>query len=175
MPTPSDVINIAKVSEYLWNDTIAKEGGLFGGTIDPRKARQLYMEWKALQYGYEQNINGTQAVQGVANYVYALCGAKVATAMDIIDGGSSGGSVIIGGGGIREYFAYASAGYNEIVFPLAINASILFASRGGIVAGKFVPTTPVNNEVKWDTVTGTLTFAATVPFVENEEIHIIVK
>ena len=43
MPTPSQVLSIAKISEYLWNDAIPKEKGFFNGTIDPRKAVQLYM------------------------------------------------------------------------------------------------------------------------------------
>jgi hypothetical protein len=43
------VISIAKISQFLWNETISK-GIFFGGNIDPYKARQLYMERKALDY-----------------------------------------------------------------------------------------------------------------------------
>ena len=42
MPTPAEVLSIAKIAEYLWNDTIPKEKGFFNGTIDPRKAIQLF-------------------------------------------------------------------------------------------------------------------------------------
>jgi hypothetical protein len=176
--TPSDVINLAKISEYLWNDAIAKEDGLFGGTIDPRKARQLYMEWKALQYGNDQNINGQQAVQGVANYVYALCGAKLALANQILTAGSGGSSVIPGGGGqgVREYSKFAVEGTASISFPEAVNATILYASRGGIDVGTILTSgTPTGNQLLWTSSTGTLTVASTVPFYLNEFVRILVK
>lgn len=183
MATPAEVINIAKVSEYLWNDAISKENALFGGTIDPRKAIQLYMEWKALSYGNSQDIiNGTgtnpASLQGVANYVYALCGSKIAIANNIIQAGSSGGAVIPGGGGIgvREYSAFASAGSITISFIEALNSTLLYASRGGIDVGTIVTSgTPSLNQVKWDSPTGTLTVASNVPFYEGEFIRILVK
>lgn len=176
--TPSDVINIAKISEYLWNDTIAKESGLFGGSIDPRKATQLYMEWKALQYGNEQNINGAQAVQGVANYVYALCGAKVALATQILAVGGTGGTVVPGGGGlgVREYSKFAVEGTASVSFPDAVNTTLLMASRGGVDVGTILTSgTPTGNQVLWTSATGTLTVASTVPFYLNEFVRILVK
>ena len=176
--TPSNVINLAKISEYLWNDAIAKEDGLFGGTIDPRKARQLYMEWKALEYGNAQNINGAQAVQGVANYVYALCGAKIALANQILDNGGGGSSVIPGGGGqgVREYSKFAVEGTASISFPEAVNATILYASRGGIDVGTILTSgTPTGNQVLWTSATGTLTVSTDVPFYLNEFVRILVK
>ena len=63
MPTPAEVLSIAKISEYLWNDAIPKEKGFFNGTIDPRKAIQLYMEWKALNFGIVvKNINSHRSM-----------------------------------------------------------------------------------------------------------------
>ena len=117
MSTPTEVVSIAKISEYLWNDSITKEKGFFNGTIDPRKAVQLYMERIALQYGISQNLTG---IPGVSNYVYALCGAKLNLAKEILANGSSGGTVIPGGGGygVREYGSFASAGQTSIVFNL---------------------------------------------------------
>lgn len=167
-----DVIGIAKVSQYLWDDAIPKENAFFGGTIDPRKPMQLYMERKALEYGFNQNLS-TQ--DGVAIYVYALCGAKLKLSMEIIANGAPGSTVIVGGGSLREYFAYASEGYVDIVFPLAINSTIISATRGGINTGEFVQTTPTGNQVRWNSVTGTLTVASTVPFGLNEEIKVVVK
>lgn len=181
--TPSDVINIAKISEYLWNDTIAKEGGLFGGTIDPRKATQLYMEWKALEYGNNQNItNGTgttpQTLQGVANYVYALCGAKVALANEIFANGSGGGSVVPGGGGqgVREYSKFAVEGTASISFPEATNTTLLYASRGGLDVGTILTSgVPTGNQVVWNSASGTLTVSSDVAFYLNEFVRILVK
>jgi hypothetical protein len=168
-----DVIGIAKVSQYLWNDAIPKENAFFGGTIDPRKAIQLYMERKALEYGFNQNLS-TQ--DSVSLYVYALCGSKLPAAMEIISNGSSGSTVIIGGGGgVRQYFAYASVGAIDIVFPLAVNSTIISATRGGVNTGEFTQNTPINNQVRWNSVTGTLTVASSVPFALNEEIKIVVK
>lgn len=181
--TPSDVINIAKISEYLWNDTIAKEDGLFGGTIDPRKATQLYMEWKALQYGNSQNIiNGTgttpQTLQGVANYVYALCGAKVALATQILNAGGGGGSVVPGGGGqgVREYSKFAVEGTASISFPEAVNSTLLYASRGGLDVGTILTSgVPTGNQVVWNSASGTLTVSSDVAFYLNEFVRILVK
>lgn len=168
-----DVIGIAKVSQYLWNDSIPKENAFFGGTIDPRKAIQLYMERKALEYAFDQDLANQE---GTSMYVYALCGAKLPAAMEIIANGSTGSTVIIGGGGgVRQYFAYASEGQTDIVFAIAVNSTIISASRGGINTGEFVQTTPVANQVRWNSVTGTLTVAASVPFELNEEIKIVVK
>lgn len=179
MPNPSDVLSIAKISEYLWNDAIDKENAFFGGTIDPRRPIQLYMEWKALNYGIDQNItNSTQTLQGVANYVYALCGSKVALATQILNAGGSGGSVIPGGGGygVREYSKFATEGTASVNFPDAINTKLLYASRGGIDVGTIITSgVPIGNQVLWTSSTGTLTVSTDVPFYINEFVRILVK
>ena len=183
MATPAEVISLAKISEYLWNDAIPKESAFFGGTIDPRKATQLYMEWKALEYGNNQNItNGTgdnpQPLQGVANYVYALCGAKLALANQILVAGGGGGSVVPGGGGlgVREYSKFAVQGTASISFPEAINSTLLYASRGGIDVGAILTSgTPTGSQVLWNSTSGTLTVASDVPFYLNEFVRILVK
>jgi len=175
MPTPAEVLSIAKISEYLWNNAIPKERGLFNGTIDPRKAVQLYMEWKALNYGLEQDLSG---IPGVSNYGYALCGAKLGLAIEILNNGSSGGSVVPGGGGfgVREYSKFASEGSVDVVFYEAIGSRLLYASRGGIDVGAILTSgTPVGNQVKWTSATGTLTVAASVPFLDGEYVRILVK
>lgn len=175
MPTPAEVLSIAKISEYLWNDAIPKEKGFFNGTIDPRKAIQLYMEWKALNFGIDQNIS---TVPGVSNYVFALCGAKVAIAQEILANGSSGGNVVPGGGGqgVREYSKFAVEGTASITFSEAVNTTLLYASRGGIDVGAILTSgTPTGSQVLWTSSTGTLTVASTVPFYLNEFVRILVK
>ena len=175
MPTPAQVLSIAKISEYLWNDAIPKEKGFFNGTIDPRKAVQLYMEWKALNYGIDQNIS---TVPGVSNYVFALCGAKVAIAQEILANGSSGGNVVPGGGGqgVREYSKFAVEGTASITFSEAINTTLLYASRGGIDVGTIITSgVPSGNQVSWNSSTGTLTVSSDVPFYLNEFVRILVK
>jgi len=172
---PQTVVELAEISQYLWCDSIPKQNVLFNGSVDPRKAQQLYIERKALQYGIAQNLTG---LPGVANYVYALCGAKLAIAQEILVNGSSGGTVIPGGGGfgVREYFAFTTTNATSIAFPDAVNATLLYASRSGMDVGAIITSgTPTGNQVLWTTSTGTLTVAASVPFLANEFIRILVK
>lgn len=169
--TTQDIIAIAKVSQYLWNDQIAK-GGFFNNVIDPYKARQLYMERKALEYALANNLD----VEGLNNYVYALCGQNVQVANNIYQAGGTGGSVVIGGGGygVREYSKFATPTATSIVFSDAINSTLLYASRGGFDVGAILTSgVPTGNQVVWDNTTGTLTVA--VPFVTDEFVRIIVK
>jgi hypothetical protein len=173
--TPEQVVSLAEISQYLWCDSIPKQNVLFNGSIDPRKAQQLYMERKALQYGIAESLSG---LPGVANYVYALCGAKLAIAQEILVNGSSGGTVIPGGGGfgVREYFSFTTTNATSIAFPDAVNATLLYASRSGMDVGAILTSgTPTGNQVLWTTSTGTLTVASTVPFLANEFIRILVK
>jgi hypothetical protein len=175
MSTPAETISIAKISQYLWDETIDNENLLFGGTIDPRKAIQLYMERKALEYGNTNNLSG---LDGVSNYVYALCGAKLPIAKNILQVGSGGGSVVPSGGGngVREYSSFASAGSTSIIFIDAINSTLLYCSRGGIDVGAILTSgVPTGNQVRWDSPTGTLTVAADVPFDIDEFVRILVK
>lgn len=174
--TTSDVISIAKISQYLWNESISKIG-FFNNNIDPYKARQLYMERKALEYGQNNSLN----VEGFTNYVYALCGQNVQVANNILQAGGVGGNVIVGGGGygVREYSKFATPAATTIIFADAINATLLYASRGGIDVGTILSSgTPTGNQVVWDKTTGTLTVAADVPFSnygEDEFVRILVK
>lgn len=173
--TPTQVIDIAKISQYLWSNAINKDKLFFNGTIDPRKASQLYMERKALEYG---NSEGLTNVQGTTNYVYALCGLQIQSAIMIYNTGDSGGTVIPGGGaayGVFEFSAPAVAG-TTITFTQAIGYEIINATRGGIEVGAFVyPDTPTGNQVKWNSSTGVLQVASDVPFVAGEFIRILVK
>ena len=173
MLNPQTVVELAEISQYLWCDSIPRQNVLFNGSIDPRKAQQLYMERKALQYGIEQSLSG---LPGVSNYVYALCGAKLAIAQEILVNGSSGGTVIPGGGGfgVREYFSFTTTSATSISFPDAVNATLLYASRSGMDVGAIITSgTPTGNQVLWTTSTGTLTVDD--PFLANEFIRILVK
>jgi hypothetical protein len=175
MSIPAEVVSVAKIAEYLWNDSIPKEKGFFNGTIDPRKPVQLYMERIALQYGISQDLNG---IPGVTNYVYALCGAKLLLSKEILANGSSGGTVIPGGGGfgVREFGSFASANQYSISFPLATNTTLLYASRSANTVTTILTSgTPVDQQVVWDSVTGTLSFDSALPFYDNEYIRILVK
>ena len=124
----------------------------------------IFLEILLLNFGITQNIS---TIPGVSNYVFALCGAKVAIAQEILANGSSGGNVVPGGGGqgVREYSNFAVEGTASITFSEAVNTTLLYASRGGLDVGAILTSgTPTGNQVLWTSSTGTLTVASTAPF-----------
>lgn len=180
--TPQQVVSIAEISQYLWNDSIPKQSVFFNGSIDPRKAQQLYMERVALQYGIDQNlINGTGEnpvpLDGVANYVYALCGAKLQLAIEILNTGGSGGGVIPGGGGnftVYEYSTIATEGSYTVYFPNAVGKRCVNAFRQGNNVGEILTAgVPTGNQVVWDSAAASLTVA--VPFYDDEFVRVLVQ
>jgi hypothetical protein len=182
--TPQETVSIAKISQYLWNDDIPKQNVFFNGSIDPRKAQQLYMERIALEYGVSQNlVNGTGQnpvpLVGVANYVYALCGAKVQVAIQILGNGTGGGGVIPGGGGnfsVFEYTNNATLNSLTIYFPDAIGKRCINAFRQGNNIGTILTAgTPTGNQVVWDSTSGSLTVASTVAFYASEFVRVVVQ
>lgn len=172
--TPAQVVSIAEISQYLWNDSIPKQNAFFNGSIDPRKAQQLYLERKALQYGINQQLSG---LPGTSNYVYALCGAKLQLAIEILGTGTGGGGVIPGGGGnfsVYEYSGNANVGSFTIYFPQAIGKRCINAFRQGNNIGAILTSgTPTGNQVVWDKATGSLTVA--VAFYSNEFVRVVVQ
>ena len=172
--TPQEVVSIAEISQYLWNDSIPKQNVFFNGSIDPRKAQQLYLERKALQYGINQQLSG---LPGTSNYVYALCGAKLQLAIEILGTGTGGGGVIPGGGGnfsVYEYSGNATLGSFTIYFPEAIGKRCVNAFRQGNNIGTILTAgTPTGNQVVWDKTTGSLTVA--VAFYSNEFVRVVVQ
>jgi hypothetical protein len=172
--TPQEVVSIAEISQYLWNDSIPKQNVFFNGSIDPRKAQQLYLERKALQYGIDQQLSG---IPGTSNYVYALCGAKLQLAIEILGTGTGGGGVIPGGGGnfsVYEYSGNATLGSFTIYFPEAIGKRCVNAFRQGNNIGAILTAgTPTGNQVVWDKTTGSLTVA--VAFYSNEFVRVVVQ
>ena len=172
--TPQEVVSIAEISQYLWNDSIPKQNAFFNGSIDPRKAQQLYLERKALKYGIDQQLSG---IPGTSNYVYALCGSKLQVAIEILGTGTGGGGVIPGGGGnfsVFEYSNNASAGSFTIYFPDAIGKRCVNAFRQGNNIGAILTSgTPTGNQVVWDKTNGSLTVA--VAFYSNEFVRVVVQ
>lgn len=172
--TPQEVVSIAEISQYLWNDSIPKQNAFFNGSIDPRKAQQLYMERKALQYGIDQQLSG---IPGTSNYVYALCGSKLQVAIEILGTGTGGGGVIPGGGGnfsVFEYSNNASAGSFTIYFPDAVGKRCVNAFRQGNNIGTILTSgTPTGNQVVWNKTAGSLTVA--VAFYSNEFVRVVVQ
>ena len=174
MLDPNTVVSLAEISQYLWNDAIPKQNQFFNGTIDPRKAQQLYIERAALQYGIEQGLSG---LPGVSNYVYALCGAQLQIANQILGTGSSGGNVIPGGGGnfsVYEYTANAVEGSYTVYFPEAVGKRCINAFRQGNNIGTILTSgTPTGNQVVWNKDAASLTVA--VAFYDEEFCRVVVQ
>ena len=171
MPTTADVIDIAKVSTSLAIRDIA-----LGKETDLNLPKKLQMEADILQWVNDVNYTGINLV-GFAEYVYGMCGGYAYEAEGIIGTGgivvnpSSGGSAIT----IAQYSKFASSGSTTITFSEAVNKILLYASRGGIDVGEIIFSgVPTGNQVRWDTNTGTLTVAATVPFGTGEFVRILV-
>jgi hypothetical protein len=174
--TPAQVVSIAEISQYLWNDSIPKQNVFFNGSIDPRKAQQLYMERKALQYGIDEGLSG---IPGTANYVYALCGAKLQLAIEILGTGTGGGGVIPGGGGnfsVFEYSTNAVVGTFTVYFPDAVGKRCINAFRQGNNIGAILTSgVPSGNQVVWNTAAGSLTVASDVAFYNQEFVRVVVQ
>jgi hypothetical protein len=174
--TPEEVVSIAEISQYLWNDSIPRQSVLFNGSIDPRKAQQLYMERKALQYGIEEGLSG---LPGTSNYVYALCGAKLQLAIQILGNGGGGGGVIPGGGGnftVYEYTTNALEDSVVVYFPEAVGKRCINAFRQGNDVGEILTSgVPTGNQVVWNKESASLTVASTVPFYAGEFVRVLVQ
>jgi hypothetical protein len=176
MLDPQTTTSIAEISQYLWNDAIPKQNVFFNGSIDPRKAQQLYMERKALQYGINQSLSG---LPGTSNYVYALCGAKLQLAIEILGTGQGGGSIIPGGGGnfsVYEYTTNAVENSLTVYFPEAVGKRCINAFRQGNNIGAILTSgVPTGNQVVWNSAAGSLTVSADVAYYDNEFVRVIVQ
>jgi hypothetical protein len=86
-----NIINIAKASQYLATNAILR-GGLFGRGLDALLPRKLYCIRKNVEWLYNLSPN-EDTLQGVANYLYALCAPFLALAQVVIAAG--GGGVIV--------------------------------------------------------------------------------
>ena len=173
---PNTVVSLAEISQYLWNETIPRENQFFNGTIDPRKANQLYIVRNGLQYGISENLSG---LPGLSQYTYALCGAKLAQAQNILGTGQGGGSVVPGGGGnfnVNEYSTNAVDGTITVYFPQAVGKRLINAFRQGNNIGTILTSgTPTGNQVVWISAAGSLTVASDVAFYNQEFVRVVVQ
>ena len=171
MPTTADVIDIAKISASLAIRDIE-----LGKETDLNLPKKMQMEADILQWVNTVNYTGINLV-GFTEYVYGLCGGYAYEAEGIA--GIAGFVVNPSGGGgarnVEQYAKFASGGSTTITFSEAIDKVLLYSSRGGIDVGEIIFSgTPTGNQVKWDSNTGTLTVASTVPFQAGEFVRILV-
>lgn len=95
MQTIPNIISIAKISQYLAANAIAK-AGLFGGGKDRLLPQKLYNIRKSVSFFYDLDPDDDNLVK-TANYLYALCAPYLLEAQVILGLGNAG--VVAGGGG----------------------------------------------------------------------------
>lgn len=86
----NDIINIAKVSQYLSALDVQK-GSLFGRRIAPETPQILYNERKSVEWMYSNDPNNS-SLPLTSNYLYSLCRGYNLQAQAIL-GTATGGSV----------------------------------------------------------------------------------
>lgn len=69
--TVADILNIAKISQYLATLDVEK-GSLFGKRVVPETPQILYNERKAVEWLYDLDPADTSLIE-TSNYLYALC------------------------------------------------------------------------------------------------------
>lgn len=84
----SDIIAVARISQYLSQDDILK-GSLFGARVAPKTPLVLYAERKALEWMYNTDPLD-DSLRLVANYVYSLCRGYNLRAQNILNENGAG-------------------------------------------------------------------------------------
>lgn len=136
-------INIAKVSQFLASNDIAK-AGLFGGGQDLQLPRKIYCIRKSVEWLY--NIDNTDStLEGTSNYLIALCAPYNLTAQYIINNGGSGSVSPVNPNTRpveKDFYVTGSSfmvtGQSSIVIPEFAGYNVLF-SRGGITQSQNNP------------------------------------
>jgi len=91
MPSITEIINIAKISQYLATLRIEK-GGLWASGTNLFLPRLLYMVRKNVEWAYG-NDTDYEDIQLTANYLFTLCAPFNAQAAYILANGSTGTNV----------------------------------------------------------------------------------
>lgn len=71
--TVGEILDLAKISQYLAAQYEANQSFLKGGTLDNLLSRKIYMERSGIQYVYNLNQNDPN-LRSTANYLYDLLG-----------------------------------------------------------------------------------------------------
>jgi len=84
----SEIINIAKISEYLCANDIAKKG-LWGGGVDHQLPNKIYNIRKSVEWLYTLSPTNSTLI-ATSNYLYAICAPYNLKAAWIINNFSNG-------------------------------------------------------------------------------------
>jgi len=145
MPSISDIISIAKISQYLSSNVIEKSG-LNGGGVNKKLPRLLYCVRKNVEWAYG-NSTDYENIQATANYLYALCAAYNIQANYILNNGVGGvvlspvnppnfypnpldfevtaSSIILQGESTLDLSNYGYTGFNILFFVGHIQQSVV--------------------------------------------------
>lgn len=94
MPTVADTISIAKISQYLIANDIAKKDAFQRGSLKTFNPDLIYMVRKGIERIYERD-NDYAYLESGAKYLYWLCGKWSAKAQVILNLGLTGGNAVI--------------------------------------------------------------------------------
>jgi hypothetical protein len=158
----SDIIAIARISQYLSADDVSK-GSLFGNKVTPLTPVILYCERKAVEYIYNLDAADT-TLRLTANYLYSLCRGYNLKAQGILAAG--------GGGSISPI--NTSTAPDPIQFNVSATTAVVTGATTGTI-GAFIgynllfvrggiPQTTVNegggaSYYSWDRALGLLTIS----------------
>lgn len=159
MPTVPQIIEIAKISQYLSAQDVSK-GALFGPRISPSTPIVLYCERKAVEWLYDLDPTA-DSLTLTANYLYSLCRGYNLKAQSITGGGGSIVPPVPANQPLPLQFIVAASGttfidgQTSVTLTSFIGYNLLF-SRGGI------PQSTVSTEpsyYSWNRSTGLLTIS----------------
>jgi len=176
--TTLEKINIAKVSEYLALNAIAK-GGLSGGGQDINLPRKLYAIRKNVEWLYDLDSSDETLIP-TGNYLLALCAPYNMQAANIISAGG-GGTVSPINPSVRETplpiefvvdnsGTFMISGESTVNIPQFIGYNVMFNRN-------YVPQTQVydvaNSYFSWDRDTGDFTCYPAVSYQEILSINAV--
>jgi len=110
--TNAQIINVAKISQYLAAQDAAK-GSLFGKRVSPNTARILYMERKAVEWMYDTDPTDS-TLKLTCNYLYSLCRGYNLQAQNITSTGGSVSSVTVNPSNVPDPYEFIVSGSSFI-------------------------------------------------------------
>lgn len=115
--TPTSAINIARICQVLAITDRGFNNALKGGQLDERLPIMLYNERKAVEWANTANPSDP-TLQGMANYLYALCYPYAPKAQQIINNIAAGPPILTGPANQS-----GSVGFNAVFSVTVISAT----------------------------------------------------
>lgn len=156
MYTVSQIIDIAKISEYLAR-LDQQKGSLFGQRVAPNTAMVLYMERKAVEYYYDNDPTNTTLAQ-TSWYLYSLCRGYNLRANNILNGGSGGSVSPITPPSPPQPYQFIVAASGNLINDGGTSATITaFIGYGILFVRNGIPQSTLDTQpsyYSWDSTTG---------------------